>query len=89
MLLLSVLNDKIMPNKLFKLEDKREIVFPYPKIAPRQRQSMLRKTRARSTAFERRLFSCSRKAPKRKLTNTLLLRVIETTAMRAPGMESA
>lgn len=25
MLLLSVLNDKIMPNKLFKLEDKREI----------------------------------------------------------------
>lgn len=60
------------------------MAFPYPKIAPRQRQSMLKKTRARSTAFERRLFSCSRKAPKRKLTNTLLRRVIETTAMRAP-----
>ena len=61
----------------------------YPSTAPKQRQIILSNTKAKSTAFERRLCSCRRNAPKRKLTNTLLRRVMDTTAMSAPGTDSA
>ena len=71
----------------------RDWVTDSPRLAayldPRYRKTMLRRRRQRSRALALRFFSRRRRAPMAKLTRTLPRRIMDTTAMRASGLERA